>query len=160
MVAMSRGTSACYPAYVRTARHTQAASIPQTAHLCIMSMLAMHVSTTCPCGCFADAKWLATSFFSHYSSALAQPGIDITSPADAVFLTDAELDLLNWDQPAVSGNAWRQSVQTALKQISLEDRYQLCKQRFPRSLASVGIHEAGMHLFPWLQHCRHHTHAC
>ena len=98
------------------------------------------------CECFAGAKWLATSFFSHFSSALAQPGIDVTSPADAVFLTDADLDLLDWDQPSVCGNAWKQSVQTALKQISLEDRYKLCKQRFPQSLASAGIHEAGTHL--------------
>ena len=101
-------------------------------------------SALCHSWCFAGAKWLATSFFLQFSSALAQPGVDITSPADAVFLTETDLDLLNWDQVSARDSAWKQSVQTALKQISLEDRFKLCKQRFPQSLASAGIQDAGM----------------
>ena len=78
-----------------------------------------------------------------FSSALARPGVDITSPADAGLLAETDLDLLDWDQAVRHGSAWKQSVQTALKQIGLEDRFKLCKQRFPQSLASVGIQDAG-----------------
>ena len=115
-------------------------------------MLFVRVNITLFCGCSADATWLATTFFSYFSRALAQAGIDVDTPADVVFLTDADLELLNWDQPSAPGNAWKQSVHNALRQISLEDRYKLCKQRFPRSLASVGIYEAGMHLSPQAQY--------
>ena len=115
--------------------------------------------TVCHSWCFAGAMWLATSFFLQFSSALAQPGIDIKSPADAVFLTQTDLELLNWDQATGLGNVWKQAVQTALKEISLEDRFKLCKQRFPQSLASFGVQDAGMEHSLQLQ-CLDHLLAC
>ncbi|KAL0048866.1 hypothetical protein WJX82_001236 [Trebouxia sp. C0006] len=90
----------------------------------------------------ADAKWLASSFFKHYSGALAHPDIALTNPADAVFLTQAALDKLDWTQQPFPGGAWKQSVQAALKQISMEDYYKMSNQRFPQALSSVGIYAA------------------
>ena len=90
---------------------------------------------------FAGAMWLVTSFFANYSEALAHPDIDVTCPADTAFLTQVDLNRLDWGQ--LCGAAWKHSVQTALKQISLEDYYKLCVQRFPQALASVGVYEAG-----------------
>ena len=92
----------------------------------------------------ADAKWLASSFFKHYSGALAHPDIALTNPADAVFLTQAALDKLDWTQQPFPGGAWKQYVQAALKQISMEDYYKMSNQRFPQALSSVGIYAAGM----------------
>lgn len=148
---MSRRSSMYYPAYACTAGLAPAARVWQKFHVCFLSVVAMVVSATRHCRSFAGAKWLATSFFSHFSTAVAQPGIDVTNPADAVFVTEADLDLLNWDQPSAPGHAWKQSVQTALKAISLEDRYRLCRQRCSQSLASVGIYDAGMHRSPQAQ---------
>lgn len=91
----------------------------------------------------ADVKWLATSFFKHYSEALAHPDIGLTNPADVVFLTKANLDKLDWGRQPPSGDAWQQSVQHALHRISIEDYYKMSKQRFPQVLASVGIYAAG-----------------
>ena len=92
----------------------------------------------------ADAKWLATTFFMHFSDSLAQPGIAVTIPADAIFLTQGDLDMLSWDSQQWCGDAWKRSVQTALKRIGIEDRYELLKQRFPQGLAAIGVHQAGM----------------
>ncbi len=105
----------------------------------------------------ADAKWLACSFFKHYSGALAHPDVALPNPADAVFLTQAALDKLDWTQQTFRGGAWKQSVQAALKQISIEDYYKMSNQRFPQALSSVGIYAAGMyralvHMAWFLQH--------
>ncbi len=105
----------------------------------------------------ADAKWLASSFFKHFSGALAHPDVALTNPADAVFLTQAALDKLDWTQQTFRGGAWKQSVQAALKQISIEDYYKMSNQRFPQALSSVGIYAAGMyralvHMAWFLQH--------
>ena len=105
----------------------------------------------------ADAKWLASSFFRHYSGALAHPDVALTNPADAAFLTQAALDKLDWTQQTFCGDAWKQSVQAALKQISIEDYYKMSMQRFQQALSSVGIYAAGMyrawvHLAWFFQH--------
>ena len=105
--------------------------VPQTGH-----------SQSC---LVAYAKWLASTFFKHFSRALAHPDIALTNPADVVFLTQPELDKLQWAHQPFSGDAWRQSVQIALQQISLEDYYKMSNQRFPQALSSVGIYAAGMH---------------
>lgn len=91
----------------------------------------------------SGANWLATSFFLNYADAVAHPEIAVTSPADTAFLTQADVDLLDWGQQPWQGEAWKQSVQTALKEITLEDYYKLIMQRFPRAIASVGVYEAG-----------------
>ncbi len=103
----------------------------------------------------ADAKWLACSFFKHYCGALAHPDIALTNPADAVFLTQAALDKLDWTQQPFPGGAWKPSVQAALKQISIEDYSKMSVQRFPQALSSVGIYAAGTYrgLCTWHDPC-------
>ncbi|KAL0028853.1 hypothetical protein WJX77_001065 [Trebouxia sp. C0004] len=63
--------------------------------------------------------------------------------AVAVLYQKAALDKLDWTQQAFCGDAWKQSVQAALKQISIEDYYKMSNQRFPQALSSLGIYAAG-----------------
>lgn len=102
--------------------------------------------------------WLVTSFFANYSEALAHPDIDVTCPADTAFLSQVDLDRLDWGQ--LRGGAWKHSVQTALKQISLEDYYKLCVQRFPQAFASVGVYEAGGQFCLGQPPCTRTNHLC
>lgn len=96
------------------------------------------------CICFfSGAKWLATTFFQYCAEALAHPNIAVISPADAAFLTQADVELFNWGQERGQGEAWKQSVQTALKQFTLKDYCRVSMQRYPRALASAGVYEAG-----------------
>lgn len=96
------------------------------------------------CTKLAGAKWLACSFFGHFAEALAQPDISVTIPADAVFLTKADIEKLDFGHHVWASAAWKQSLQTTLEQIRLEDYFEICKQRFPRALASVGVYKPGM----------------
>ena len=89
---------------------------------------------------FADAKWLATSFFQYYSEALAD--IALTNPADVPFLTQDSMDSLDWHHHP-QHSSWKHSVQSALQRISLEDHFKIAKQRYPQALHSVGIYTAG-----------------
>ena len=118
-----------------------------SASACLSSCI--HVPC-CACGAnrldvqrtlFTGAMWLVTSFFVSYSEALAHLDINVTCPADTVFLTQADLEKLACGR--LNGAAWEHSVQTALKQISLEDYYKLLMQRFPQAVATVGVYEAG-----------------
>lgn len=93
----------------------------------------------------ADAKWLQTEFFKRYATELAQPGIQLTVPADTLFLTPLMLDNINWASQPSCGPAWQQAVTAALTpdKMDLGTRYAALKHRFPQILAAAGVNQAG-----------------
>ena len=93
----------------------------------------------------AGAKWLQTEFFKHYATELAQPGIQLTVPADTLFLTPPMLEKVNWASQHSCGSAWQQAVSAALapEKMTLGIRYAALKHRFPQILAAAGVEKAG-----------------
>lgn len=82
------------------------------------------------CVLCADAKWLQTEFFKRYATELAQPGIQLTVPADTLFLTPLMLDKVNWASQRSCGPAWQQAVTAALTPED-EPGYSLCSSQAP-----------------------------
>lgn len=82
------------------------------------------------------------TFFVHYAMGLLHVGL--SNPVDILFLTAFVLEGINWarGQPGC-GSAWQHAVQAALQGMSLKTSFAVLKQRFPQSLASAGVHEAG-----------------
>jgi hypothetical protein len=82
------------------------------------------------CVLCADAKWLQTEFFKRYATELAHPGIQLTVPADTLFLTPLMLDKVNWASQRSCGPAWQQAVTAALTPED-EPGYSLCSSQAP-----------------------------
>ena len=93
----------------------------------------------------ADAQWLVKAFFTHYATELCQEKVGLSNPLDALFLTAAVLDNVTWEHQPGCGLAWRHAAEAALQSLGLETRYAVLKQRFPQTLASAGVSEAGEH---------------
>lgn len=96
----------------------------------------------CVCS-FSDALWLIKPFFVNCAKELIQLHEPLMHPADTLFLTPTMLEDINWEHQPGCGSAWRQAVEDALKNMSLATRYASLKQRFPQTLASAGVQEAG-----------------
>lgn len=93
--------------------------------------------------CLADAQWLIKTFFVHYTTELAELDVPLTNSVDSPFLTHAVLEDVDWEHQPSCGSAWHQAVESALLGMSLENRYALLKQRFPRALSGAGVNTAG-----------------
>lgn len=104
-----------------------------------------HLSYACFANALAhaDAQWLVKAFFTHYATELCQEKMGLSNPLDALFLTEAVLDNIAWEHQPGCGLAWRHAAEAALQSLGLDTRYAVLKQRFPQTLASAGVSEAG-----------------
>lgn len=128
----------CLPPLLK-ASTPHSTGLPRISQHCTSYKLSGH------CIVHADAGWLQTAFFNRYAAELAQPGIQLTDPADIIFLTLPMLDKINWASRRTTGSAWQQAVTAALthESIKLKTRYRALEHRFPQMLACVGVKEAG-----------------
>ena len=96
------------------------------------------------------------AFFTHYATQLCQEKVGLSNPLDTLFLTAAVLDEIAWEHQPGCGLAWRHAAEAALQSLGLDTRYAVLKQRFPQTLASAGVSEAGEHMLLKAAVCKQH----